>query len=314
MKILVCGVGSIGERHINNLISLGYEEIILYRSSNSKLRSIKNNLQTFSDLSIALKEKPDIALITNPTSLHIDTAIECAKANCHLFIEKPLSNNLNKVDVLSNLVSEKKLVCMVGFMYRYHPLIKKIKSIIDNVSLGELIHIRSTWGEYLPDWHPWEDYRTSYAAKKNLGGGPSATLSHDIDLAIWFADSGIKKSINFENYKSDLEVDTSHGNDVLIEFNNGVTANIHIDFFQKPYRKEYEVIFKGGRVKFDYYENKLEVFYQDGTKKTLTADNFDRNDMFIDEVKDFIYSVLNQKESPLSILESKKLIELINHN
>jgi predicted dehydrogenase len=314
MKILVCGVGSIGERHINNLISLGYEEIILYRSSNSKLRSIKNNLQTFSDLSIALKEKPDIALITNPTSLHIDTAIECAKANCHLFIEKPLSNNLNKVDVLSNLVSEKKLVCMVGFMYRYHPLIKKIKSIIDGMSLGELIHIRSTWGEYLPDWHPWEDYRTSYAAKKNLGGGPFATLSHDIDLAIWFADSGIKKSINFENYNSDLEVDTSHGNDILIEFNNGVTANIHVDFFQKPYRKEYEVIFKGGRVKFDYYENKLEVFYQDGTKKTLTADNFDRNDMFIDEVKDFIYSVLNQKESPLSILESKKLIELINHN
>ena len=314
MKILVCGVGSIGERHINNLISLGYEEIILYRSSNSKLRSIKNNLQTFSDLSIALKEKPDIALITNPTSLHIDTAIECAKANCHLFIEKPLSNNLNKVDVLSNLVSEKKLVCMVGFMYRYHPLIKKIKSIIDGMSLGELIHIRSTWGEYLPDWHPWEDYRTSYAAKKNLGGGPFATLSHDIDLAIWFADSGIKKSINFENYNSDLEVDTSHGDDILIEFNNGVTANIHVDFFQKPYRKEYEVIFKGGRVKFDYYENKLEVFYQDGTKKTLTADNFDRNDMFIDEVKDFIYSVLNQKESPLSILESKKLIELINHN
>jgi predicted dehydrogenase len=314
MKILVCGVGSIGERHINNLISLGYEEIILYRSSNSKLRSIKNNLQTFSDLSIALKEKPDIALITNPTSLHIDTAIECAKANCHLFIEKPLSNNLNKVDILSNLVSEKKLVCMVGFMYRYHPLIKKIKSIIDNVSLGELIHIRSTWGEYLPDWHPWEDYRTSYAAKKNLGGGPSATLSHDIDLAIWFADSGIKKSINFENYKSDLEVDTSHGNDVLIEFNNGVTANIHVDFFQKPYRKEYEVIFKGGRVKFDYYENKLEIFYQDGTKKTLTADNFDRNDMFIDEVKDFMYSVLNQKESPLSILKSIELIELINRN
>ena len=150
--------------------------------------------------------------------------------------------------------------------------------------------------------------------KKNLGGGPFATLSHDIDLAIWFADSGIKKSINFENYNSDLEVDTSHGNDILIEFNNGVTANIHVDFFQKPYRKEYEVIFKGGRVKFDYYENKLEVFYQDGTKKTLTADNFDRNDMFIDEVKDFIYSVLNQKESPLSILESKKLIELINHN
>ena len=312
MKILVCGVGSIGERHINNLISLGYEEIILYRSSNSKLRSIKNNLQTFSDLSIALKEKPDIALITNPTSLHIDTAIECAKANCHLFIEKPLSNNLNKVDVLSNLVSEKKLVCMVGFMYRYHPLIKKIKSIIDGMSLGELIHIRSTWGEYLPDWHPWEDYRTSYAAKKNLGGGPFATLSHDIDLAIWFADSGIKKSINFENYNSDLEVDTSHGNDILIEFNNGVTANIGDG--TEWNQEEYEVIFKGGRVKFDYYENKLEVFYQDGTKKTLTADNFDRNDMFIDEVKDFIYSVLNQKESPLSILESKKLIELINHN
>ena len=100
MKILICGVGSIGERHIRNLLTLGYEDIILYRTSNSQLRSLNQNLKTFNNLDEALVQKPDVAFITNPTSLHLNTAISCAMAGCHLFIEKPLSHSLEGVDKL----------------------------------------------------------------------------------------------------------------------------------------------------------------------------------------------------------------------
>ena len=199
MKILICGVGSIGERHINNLLSLGYTDIILYRTSNSELRSLSGDFEVYDSLDEALSQKPAIAFVTNPTSLHLNTAIKCASAGCNLFVEKPLSHNIKNVDTLNQILIKKDLVCMTGFMYRYHPLIKKMKEIITSKTLGDLIWIRSSWGEYLPDWHPWEDYRTGYAAQDKLGGGPTATLSHDLDLAIWFSGSQVKNFINYQN-------------------------------------------------------------------------------------------------------------------
>ena len=312
MKILICGVGSIGERHIRNLLTLGYEDIILYRTSNSQLRSLNQNLKTFNNLDEALVQKPDVAFITNPTSLHLNTAISCAMAGCHLFIEKPLSHSLEGVDKLKQIVVKKDLVCMTGFMYRYHPLIQKMKEISNSKKFGELICIRSSWGEYLPDWHPWEDYRSGYAAKEMLGGGPTATLSHDIDLAIWFSNSEVKKFVNFQNHQSKLELETSHGNDILIKFYNGVTANIHLDFFQKPYHREFEIIFTEGKLNFNYYNNRLDIISSDDKHKKIVLKDFNRNEMFLLEIKDFINSIINKKASPIPINESLKSMQIID--
>ena len=312
MKILICGVGSIGERHIRNLLTLGYEDIILYRTSNSQLRSLNQNFKTFNNIDEALCQKPDIALITNPTSLHLSTAISCALAGCHLFIEKPLSHSLEGIDKLNQIVVKKNLVCMTGFMYRYHPLIQKMKEITNSKMLGELIWIRSSWGEYLPDWHPWEDYRNGYAANDKLGGGPTATLSHDIDLAIWFSNSEVKKFVNFQNYQSKLELETSHGNDILIKFYNGVTANIHVDFFQKPYHKEFEIVFTEGKLNFNYYNNELDIISPDEKHKKVVLNEFNRNEMFLLEIKDFIKAIINKKASPIPINESLKSMQIID--
>jgi predicted dehydrogenase len=312
VKILICGVGSIGERHIRNLLTLGYEDIILYRTSNSQLRSLDQNFKTFNNLEDALHEKPDIAFITNPTSLHLSTSISCALAGCHLFVEKPLSHSLEGMDKLNQIVIKKDLVCMTGFMYRYHPLIQKMKEITNLKMLGELIWIRSSWGEYLPDWHPWEDYRTGYAAKDKLGGGPTATLSHDIDLAIWFSNSEVKKFVNFQNYQSKLELETSHGNDILIKFHNGVTANIHVDFFQKPYYKEFEIVFTEGKLNFNYYNNRLDIISPYKKHKKVVLDDFDRNEMFLLEIKDFINAIINKKASPIPINESLKSMQIVD--
>ena len=312
MKILICGVGSIGERHMNNLLSLGYNDIILYRTSDTKLRSISKNFKIFKTIDEALCEKPDIAFITNPTSLHLSTAITCALAGCNLFIEKPLSHSLEGVDKLNQIVTKKGLVCMTGFMYRYHPLIKEMKKIINTKILGELVWIRSSWGEYLPDWHPWEDYRSSYAAISDLGGGPTATLSHDIDLALWFSGSKVKNSINFQNTNSKLQLKTSHGNDILIKFDNGTTANIHVDFFQKPNHREFEIVCTEGKLNFRYYMNRLDVIRSNGKHKEIFLNDFNRNDMFLSEIKDFLNAITTKSVSPIPISESLKSMQIID--
>jgi predicted dehydrogenase len=310
-KILICGAGSIGERHIKNLLKLGYSDLIIYRRAIKNLRTIKKKIKQFSSLDEALKQKPNIAIISNPTNQHIDTAIKCARSNCHLLIEKPLSNNLKKVNLLSKICVKKKLICSTGFMMRYHPLIKKIKKILDAKKIGKIIHYASQWGEDLRLWHPWEDYKLSYAANSKMGGGPTLTLSHDIDLAIWFCNQEVKKKYINLNYGSNLNIKTHHGSDIIIKFKNNTTANIHLDFYQNPPKRIIEIVGTKGRLEFDYYSSVLKHFFCNTKKvKTYRLNKFKRNDMFIDEMKNFLYCIKNNLNSPISIKESVKSLKL----
>ena len=310
-KILICGAGSIGERHIKNLLKIGYKDIILFRREKKNLRTIKKKIKQFTSLEKALSQKPDIAIITNPTNQHIDTAIKCARSNCHLFIEKPLSNNLKKVNLLSKICVKKKLICSTGFMMRYHPLIKKIKKIIDFKKIGKIIHYTSQWGEDLRLWHPWEDYKISYAANDKMGGGPTLTLSHDIDLAIWFCNQEIKKKYINLNYGSALDIKTHHSSDIILKFKNNTTANIHLDFYQNPPKRTIEIVGTKGRLEFDYFSSVLKHFLSNSAKvKTYKLIKFNRNDMFLDEIKHFLVCVKKNLGAPIPIDESIKSLKL----
>ena len=92
MKILVVGYGSIGKRHIKNILKLSDNQIIVCTKHKDSFLN-KNKCLVYESLNDCLKEKPDIGLITNVTSLHINTAIKLANSNCHLLIEKPLSHS-----------------------------------------------------------------------------------------------------------------------------------------------------------------------------------------------------------------------------
>jgi predicted dehydrogenase len=309
MKILISGVGSIGERHIGNLISLGYDDIILHRRNNTSLRSIKETFPTYKNLDDALKLKPDVAFICCPTAYHIDVAIKCAEMGCHLFIEKPISNNLLGKEKLYSYLKSTQKVVMIGYMMRYHPCILKIKSWLDLGLLGKCIGMRSTWGEYLPDWHPWEDYKESYAAKKSMGGGPTLTLNHDIDLAIYLF-GNIKSVTGCANSESNLEMDVEHYIDVLVRFKSGMTGNIHLDFVQKPPQRKLEIIGTNGRIEFDYYKGEV-IFLNtenDIFEKFKVHEKFNRNDLFIAELEDFFESI-NKKNSLKSLDDAYHSLE-----
>ena len=311
MKFLICGVGSIGERHIRNLISLGFDDIILFRKRNNALRTISNTFPTYSSLKECLDKKPDIAIICNPTHLHIETAIQCAKANCHIFIEKPISHNLEECDELILTLKQKNKIAMVGYMMRYHPCILKMKKCIERGDIGKIISLRSLWGEYLPDWHPWEDYRKTYAAVRNMGGGPALTLSHELDLAIWLFGK-VNKVLGMTNYNSNLEIDTEHAIDILISFESGVTGNIHLDYFQKPPKRSIEIVGSKGRIEFDYYLNRVILYTHDDIDgEVFSVDKqFENNDMFVSEIKDFIDAIKNGKLSPISIKDSLMSVDI----
>jgi len=191
-------------------------------------------------------------------------------------------------------------------MMRYHPCLQKIKNWIDNHRIGKIISYRSIWGEYLPDWHPWEDYRDSYASLKNMGGGPTLTLSHELDNAFWLFGKP-NKVVGILNFNSDLEINTEHCSDMLLGYDSGITGNIHLDYVQKPPKRTMEILGSKGKVEFDYYLNKCSIFIHEkpDVEEYVLEKEFDRNNLFVKEIKEFIFCVKNNKKSPIPIEEAE---------
>ena len=286
-RVLISGLGSIGRRHLANLESLGVREIAYHRSGKSTIEAPLPDNPSFQDLDQALSEfEPDVVFVCGPSHTHLAVALKAADTGAHLFIEKPLSNSIDNVAQLKKKSTESGCLVMVGYMTRFHPILSEIKQRIAGDQIGKLIHIRSQWGEYVPDWHPWEDYRQTYAARQDMGGGPALTLSHEIDMALWFMGE-VKTVQGLSNMHSNLEIDTEHGIDLLIGGTSGATANIHLDFYQRPPARDTEFVGTDGSIKFDYYRSRAEVFGREKPEPVEIidiSDSFERNNMFVSEI------------------------------
>jgi predicted dehydrogenase len=301
-RILVSGVGSVGERHIRNLVSLGQTEIAVHRTRALPYRTLDREFPAYDSLQKALADwRPEIVLVTGPTALHLEVAIAAAQAGCHVFVEKPLSHSIDGIERLEQALAKTGRSLMVGYMLRFHPLLRRLKDWLGGGVLGRPLHWRSTWGEYLPDWHPWEDYRQGYAARRDLGGGPALTFSHDLDLALWlFGDC--EQGYALPMPPSPLRMDYPPGLDILLRHGSGVSANLHLDFYQRPPQRTYEVVGTRGRVVLDYYAGRMTRYaYPDDDAVTQpelapavpaeiveVPTGWDRNDMFVEEMHHFL--------------------------
>lgn len=309
--ILICGVGSAGERQLKNILGLGYGNIILYRKRNLPLRKVKKEFQVFLNLDEALRQKPCISFICNPTSLHIDTAIRCARAGCHIFIEKPISHSKTGIKKLQQILTKKRKKIMVGYMLRFHPCFKKIREWIKKKMIGKVIFTESEWGEYLPLWHTWEDYRISYAGKRELGGGPTLTLSHDIDLLVWFfGESQQVKALG--NFSSNLNINTEHSIDILVRFKGNVNSNIHLDYLQNPPSRIWKIVGDKGKICFNYFQGKVDLFLFGEKKRSFqVASSFKKNHLYIEEIKYFFDCIARDKPPSPGIKESLFSLEIV---
>ncbi len=299
MKAVVVGFGSIGKRHVNNLLSISDLEILICTKKKRIDLINKKRCKTFDSLKDSLKEKPHIGLVTNVSNLHVETAIKLANAGCHLFIEKPLSDSMNKVDVLLNIVKKKKLVTLMGCNLRFHGCIRKIKEILSNNEIGKIISVHAECGTYLPDWHPYEDYRDSYASRKDLGGGVVLTCIHEIDYLYWFFGDA-KEAFSMSGKHSDLKISVDDLSSILLRFKNNIIAEIHLDYFQRPQFRSCKIIGTKGTIYWDSNTNEVKVY--DVKKKKWIQKlklHYDHNAMYVDEISHFL-KCINKKEKSIN--------------
>jgi predicted dehydrogenase len=315
MMLLIVGAGSIGRRHISNLNKLGYEDIDVVDINNSNLDYARNNFrikETFTDFNVALNSKDyDIAFILTPPIYHIPMALELARKGVNLFIEKPLSHNLEHVDELIKVKVENNLVVMVGYNQRFDFGLRILKSYAEKGTLGKIYYIRAEVGQYLPDWRPRQDYRKSYTAIKELGGGILLDGSHEIDYVMWLANSKIKDVISICDRVSNLEINVEDIAEAIFRFENGIIGSIHLNMIERGYNRYCKIMGEEGSVKWIFKDNSLEFF--DGASKKLITEQYERdsNHSYLEELKHFFYCIEKKIETTSNLYTAKETLKAV---
>lgn len=310
MKFLIIGLGSIGQRHTRNLHNLGYKDIIALRTGKST-KPFDLEIECFKDSDEAYRRKPDAVLVCNPTSLHIPTALEAANRGCHILIEKPLSDSLDKAKELQAIVREKKLTTLVAYNFRFHPAVARIKELIVGDFLGGVYFVRSQFASYLPAWHPWEDYKKSYASRADLGGGVVLTSSHELDMLRWLFGKYEKVSSTISSGKY-LGIGAEELALIHIQFAGGVLAEVNLNYIQEPPKRYIEIVGEKGILFYDFYKDGIK-FYSKEQKKWSTLfepPEAAAEDTFSRELLHFIDCVKKGKETICSIDEGIETVRM----
>lgn len=316
MKFLIAGLGSIGRRHFRNLIALDEKDIVLLRTRKATLPD--NELAGYpveTDIHEALKKhEPNAVIVANPTALHLDIAIPAAEAGCAILLEKPISDSLDRIDELQKAVQKSGSKILVGFQFRHHPTLNKARELIQSNALGKVLTVHAHWGEYLPQWHPWEDYRQSYAARADLGGGVVRTLTHPFDYLRYLIGE-VDSLWSFSDHISALELDVEDVAEIGLKFSNGAIGGVHLNYFQRPPVHRLEIVGTNGTLHWDnadgilHFQQLFAPFgsYSDNPPAPVTQtfsppDGFERNQLFVSQTRHFIETARGESE-PICTLE-----------
>jgi predicted dehydrogenase len=313
MKILFCGLGGIGQRHCRNTRAKFGDraQILAYRTRNlsrtlSPTLAVekgvdvteKYGVEVYSDLNDALAAKPDVTFITNPSSMHIPIALQASRAGSHLFIEKPISHNLEGLVELQQEVQARGLVAFIGYQLRFHPALETVKRLLVEETVGRVLSVHAEVGEYLPGWHKYENYREMYASRSDMGGGVVLSQIHEIDyLCDWFGQP--KRVFAIGGHLSNLEIDTEDHAKVLMEMaadDRLLPVSLHMDYNQRPPSRGCKIVGEEGRIEMDLVRQVVVVSRPDG-EETHDFSDFERNTMFVREL-DHFFKCIEGGETP----------------
>ena len=313
MKFLIVGCGSIGRRHLENLKALSAGEIAVFDTDRDRALLAENNygVRSFASYEAALAANPDAVLVCTPTSLHLDYALAAVKSDSHVFIEKPISHSLEGLDDFASIARDRNRIVLIGCNFRFHWGIRLVKQFMEAGKAGKVLFADAEFGHYLPDWHPWEDYRQTYSARKELGGGIIFDSIHELDYLYWlFGKAG--EVFSSVGKVSSLEIDVEDIAEMTVKFDSGVLARVHLDYIQRAYHRSLKVVGEEGVITWDLKKNTVDWYA--GVEKfwhtSMPDADYNINDMYVDEMKHFI-SCLKGEASPLADAgEGKSVLQI----
>jgi len=289
-RAVVIGCGSIGQRHARNLRAMGVDVVAL-RGRPGHTRTLPADLGVLEvdGWDALAAAKPDVAIVSNPTSLHLETARRLVPIVRGLFIEKPLAATLDGVCALVDEIRARRVVSFVGHVLAFHPAVAAIRARLQDGAIGEPLAFQCRVGQYLPDWHPDEDYRRAYFSRADLGGGVVRSLIHELDLAIALLGSPMQVAASMRR-APELDVDVEAVADLLVRHDGGAASAVHLDYLQRPLERAGAVVGAAGTLSYDLVASaasERSAAHPDGVD--LWRDrSFDWNRAFVDEMSTFV--------------------------
>jgi len=316
MHGVVIGLGSIGNRHLNNLVQLGVGKLSVVRRSTSVNQQFTPpaGVTTYHSLETALNASPDFAVICNPSHLHAATAIECLKANCHVLIEKPLGKSIGPDEqALIELSQTSDRVVAMAYCMRFHPVYQMAYQQVRSGAIGRCLYAKAWFEGFLPDWHPWEDYKQSYAALKEQGGGVLRTLDHEMDFLNWVL--GPAESISGEAFNSQgIGIEADDVAMYQMKHPAGVRSQVTTAFCRKPQSRGFEFVGTEGSLSFRHEDGELWLSTHEAKdpESLLTATSENIAEMYVDLGNSFLNYILSSETKSLAQLsDGIKCLELI---
>ena len=300
---LVVGGGSIGKRHLRNLLSTGRTAAIVEPREDRRAEIATKHpaARVFATLDEALAaERYETGFVCLPTAYHLPPAMEMVKREMHLFMEKPVAASVEGIPELLEAVESRGLVGMTGFCMRFFKPLVKAKELLTEGRVGRIVTARSFTGAYLPDWHPWEDYRTFYMAKKEMGGGVLLDECHAFDWMQWLI-GPIQGVFSLVGTLSDLEVTSDDVCEVIARFEPRTVGSIHLDMVDRSLRTEVEIIGTTSTLRVYMRQHRVELYRPENRKWQDWEFESSYDQMYIDEINHFFDCVTN-KTKPMSDL------------
>lgn len=299
-KIAFVGLGSIATRHLKNvhayLASQGDScTVDLYRSSLGRpladeLQPLVNNTYLYAN-ELLSEHQYDVVFVTNPTSMHYETVEKFAAHTKSFFIEKPVFDSTTVDEKIFETI--KDITSYVACPLHYNAVLQYLKQ---NVNPKDVVCARAMSSSYLPDWRPGQDYRKTYSAHKDLGGGVSIDLIHEWDYLTWLF--GMPTECNSViNKVSNLEID-SDDLAVYIGRNEKITFELHLDYFGRQTQRTLDLFTANDTIHCDLIAGTVN-YLKEGRSIKLESE---RNAYQLAEIAHF-FEIINNKTINDSTLE-----------
>jgi len=259
-KVLVVGLGSIGLRHARLLserddIDLSICEMI--EETRKRAVSILSDIKliAYRDLADALREKPDVAFICVPDKFHVSAGLQAIESGADIFVEKPVSDSIETAKSLVAAAGKLKKFMQVGYMLRLDEGLKRMKSLVENGDLGNLVGGRAMIGTYI----------TLLNAKGNDRELNRNSLigdyTHELDFIRWFFGNVIEiKAMSSRIGKIEKRPDPNIVQ-MLLKMENEALVQVHMDYIQFPQRRIFEIYGDKGTLSYDFMTGEIRRFH-----------------------------------------------------
>ncbi|MEE9379259.1 MAG: Gfo/Idh/MocA family oxidoreductase [Candidatus Lokiarchaeia archaeon] len=319
MKILVIGLGSMGKRRLRNLKALKEEDVIAFDLREDRRNEVeeKYGIKTYANFEEAMKEKPEIFIISVPPAIHLEYQLFAANNNIHFFTEASVvKDGLAQV---IEILKDKDIVGAASSTLRYHPAVKRIKELVDNNEIGKLCTFTHHSGQYLPDWHPWEKISDYYVSKKETGGGREI-VPFELSWLTWiFGDIESVSGLigNTLNMGENID-DVYH---VLITFKSGLIAHLLVDVVSRFAYRHFKLLGADGVIEWDWntkqvgvYDPKNQEWNYYKEDSGAAQEGYNPNiieEMYIDEMKHFLNAVQKKEKYQYPLYEDEKILDIL---